>query len=269
MVRPRYSRVTNTVVRYYRNGGRAADGTWIWYDEGVIFSGENIIFADIDGDGRADIALRGKSGALVGYLNVGPGVKPNYRLMGNIASGDGGGDNPRIELRDLNGDGRSDYLHVKEDGSIQAYINMLSEEVGAVPTWVPLGTIAGGVAPRERIIFGDLDGDGKTDYIVVDEKSGVISLWQNQGSGSTYRAGHNIFLADLNGDGKDDYLIVSPAGAIEAYMNGGVSGTKWIWSPYEGQVASGVGKRANIRYSHPFIPRWLGIGRTGQDSKLT
>jgi hypothetical protein len=241
-------------VSYYRNGGRAGDGKWIWYDEGIIFTGENIIFADIDGDGRADIAVRGAYGKLEGHLNVGPGTKPKYRLMGDIASGDGDDASPRIELRDLNGDGRADYLNVKKDGSIQAYINMLSEVVGADPLWVPIGAVAGGVASRDRVVFGDLDGDGKTDYIVVDPDSGAITLWQNQGSGSTYRAGQNIYLADLNGDGKDDYLIVSPAGAIEAYMNGGASGIKWIWVPNQAEVASGVAKRANIRYGYPFTP---------------
>lgn len=127
---------------------------------------------------------------------------------------------------------------------------MLGEGVGAAPVWVLLGTITGGVASREKVAFGDLDGDGKADYIVVNNKTGAIDLWQNQGSGSAYRAGHNIFLADMNGDGKDDYLIVSPDGAIEVYMNGGASSTKWIWNPQQDQIASGVAKRANIRYSH-------------------
>ncbi|KAB5549867.1 hypothetical protein GE09DRAFT_187533 [Coniochaeta sp. 2T2.1] len=248
-------------VRYYRNGGLGSDNKWIWYDEGVIFSGKNILFGDLDGDGRADIALRGENGALVGYLNVGPGVKPNFRHMGEIASGVGVKD-PRVELKDLNGDGRADYLYIAEDGSLTVYINMLDQKVNAVPTWVGLGTIASGVAKGDNVIFGDLSGDGKVDYIVINKDTGAINLWQNQGSGSTFRAGHNIFLADLNGDGKDDYLIVSPGGAIELYLNGGASGIKWIWFP-QGQIASGVGQRANIRYSNP-RPTGLGHRTLGE-----
>jgi hypothetical protein len=143
--------------------------------------------------------------------------------MGTIASGDGGGANPRIELRDLNGDGRADYLHVKEDGVVTAYINMMSEAFGAGPTWLPLGTIASGagVATRDTVVFGDLTGDGKTDYMVVNATSGAIRLWQNQGSGSAYRPGQSIFLADLDGDGRADFVYLQPDGKATAYTNGG------------------------------------------------
>lgn len=241
-------------VEYYRNGGRASssstgNGKWIWYYEGQIASGRGkrgvLRFADLDGDGRADLAVVGENGSLVGYLNVGTGNKPSFRSMGTIAAGDGGMDG--VELRDLNGDRRADYLHVKADGAVTAYINMLGDKFGAQPDWLPIGGVAGGVgAKREDITFGDLSGDGKVDYIVVNQTSGALSLYQNQGAGSTYRAGHNVFLADITGSGKKDYLIVSPDGATELYENGGSGGSKWLWIS-RGQIASGVGKRANIR----------------------
>ena len=236
-------------VRYYRNGGPSSDGKWIWFDEGIIVSGrgkrELLIFADLDGDGRADLAVLGANGSIAGFLNATPGDKPTFRTMGMVAAGDGGIEG--VHLRDINGDGRADYLHVKEDGAVTAYINMLGGSFGAAPDWLPLGNIASGVgSKREDIIFGDMSGDGRADYLVVNRTSGAVKMWQNQGTGSSYRAGHNVFFADLTGSGRKDFLIVSPDGAIELYENGGSSGSMWIWHP-RGQIASGVSERANIR----------------------
>jgi hypothetical protein len=124
---------------------------------------------------------------------------------------------------------------------------MAGDVSGAAPLWVPIGTIASGIGQkRDNITFGDLNGDGKVDYLFVNYTSGALEMYQNAGSGSTYRAGANIFLADIDGDGKDDYLVVSPGGGIELYLNGGAADRQWIWYP-GGQIASGVTKRENIR----------------------
>jgi hypothetical protein len=236
-------------VTYYLNGGRSGTGNWIWTPQGTIVSGngerEVLRFADLDGDGRADLAVVGDNGSLQGYLNVGPGIKPKFRAMGQIASGNGAKDG--VELRDLNGDGRADYLSVASNGAVTAFINMAGDVSGAAPLWVPIGTIASGIGQkRDNITFGDLNGDGKVDYLFVNYTSGAVEMYQNAGSGSTYRAGANIFLADIDGDGKDDYLVVSPGGGIELYLNGGAADRQWIWYP-GGQIASGVTKRENIR----------------------
>ena len=249
----------NGDVGLFINGGRSGSGNWIWKPKGVVFNAkvrrEDVRLGNIDGDGRADIAVVGTGGSLTGHLNVGGGDTPRFRAMGLIHVGDLGAGLTKagVVLRDLNGDGRADYLHLGPGGQVTAHINNMGNAVGAAPGWLIAGEIAsGGLAKKgQNVTFGDLNGDGKVDYVVADQTTGALYLWQNAGSGGTWRAGENIFLADMTGDGKKDYLIVSPGGAIELYTNGGpCTGCEngWMWTPV-GKIAGGVTQRANIRFA--------------------
>ncbi|KAA9377028.1 hypothetical protein F5972_21540 [Microbispora cellulosiformans] len=48
--------------------------------------------------------------------------------------------------------------------------------------WNWAGEIATGAAPREQVRFADLNGDGRDDYLVVDDQGGVRA-WFNNGAG--------------------------------------------------------------------------------------
>lgn len=137
------------------------------------------------------------------------------------------------------------------------YMN-LGGDVGGNQIWYPQGEIATGVAPSpSQVRFGDMTGDGRADYLVVNN-DGSADWWLNGGSNDTQYPGRvtwisqgqiaglgmgqdgaGVVFADLNGDGRDDYLWVSESGTVTAYLNGGGSGTPtWI---SQGLVASGVG----------------------------
>jgi hypothetical protein len=130
----------------------------------------------------------------------------------------------------LNNDGRADYLHLDTDGSVTAYLNLRGHGSGLGPTWIPAGVIASGVGTsRDNITFGDLNGDGRMDYIFVDTKSGALQVWLNQCTGDRFQVGDATFFADIDGDGRDDYLSISENGAIEAYTNGGWDALDHKW----------------------------------------
>lgn len=189
----------------------------------------------------------GPEGSLNAWLNLGPQDMPDWYPLGEIATGLGKTEG--VLLYDLNNDGRADYIFLEEDGSARASINTRGGSKGLVPMWLDAGKIADGVgAPRYQILFGDLNGDGKTDYLSVHQDTGALDVWFNTGSGGSYVVGDGTRYADMDDDGFDDYLAVGTDGAIELWRNNGYdkSAQKWSWEA-QGRIATGVAARENIR----------------------
>ena len=159
-------------------------------------------FADLNGDGRAEYLWVGPNGEVTAYYNGGytdddaitNGAHVNWVPAGQIASGIGG---LRAEIRfaDLNGDGRADYLWVKPDGSVIAYLNGGQIAGSATPAninWLPQGQIASGIAENGAgTRFANLAGVGRSDYIWVNSigaLTGYLNTGPTQGNGPN--AGH-------------------------------------------------------------------------------
>ena len=170
-----------------------------------------------------------------------------------------------VHFADLDGDGLKDYIWVGATGQIQVFRNLGASNQAQV-AWQSLGQLASGEGARQNIRFGDLNGDGRADYLVVNE-DGSVQAWLNGGltiSGSTSSInwmpqgtiaagigmpGSSIRFADLNGDGRDDYLAIGSSGAVHAYLNGVGNGGQPNWID-QGQIASGVGSaRASIVFA--------------------
>ncbi|KAL4874257.1 hypothetical protein BJY04DRAFT_225207 [Aspergillus karnatakaensis] len=221
-----------------------------WNPIGEIATGvgagrDKILFGDINGDGRDDYLVVGDGGALEAFLNTGTGDKPVWIPQGEVASGIGAG--AGVRLADVNDDGRVDYLWVSEQGAVTLYTNTAGAR-SELPRWWAHGQIASGVGPRGNITFADLNGDGRSDYLVIGP-NGEVSEWQNGGKGGVSMIGPGVQFHDLNGDGKDDYLSIDAKGRVIAYLNGGVNNGNQIWLP-QGEIASGVGAtRDQIRFA--------------------
>lgn len=238
---------------YINYRGHAAGLAPEWVPAGVVAGGvgtsrDNITFGDLSGTGKADyVWVDAANGALKVWVNQG--------LGGTFAPGD------EVIFADIDGDGREDYLSVDNNGAITAYIN----GGGNPQIWYPQGVIATGVGSnRSSLRMADVDGDGKADYLVVDEATGAVQLWKNGGYingkwiwypqgeiASGVGAGDGVFFADIDGDGKADYLWVDEKGATSAYLNGGydTSASKWLWYP-QGTIATGVGAaRRDVQFA--------------------
>ncbi|KAK0665755.1 family 3 putative carbohydrate esterase [Cercophora samala] len=153
------------------------------------FTADDVRIAQIDGDGRADYCVVKADSSIDCMRQNGQGeFKGALQLTFDKLSGI---DKSRVVLGDINGDFRSDYMRVGENGNILAFIN---SGIGSnnAPEWRDAGIITQGglgIMPPELIKFGRIFGSSKLDYIYLDENGGNFDVhaWQNTGNGGKVR----------------------------------------------------------------------------------
>lgn len=117
--------------------------------------------ADIDGDGQDDYLHVSENGEVYMYWNVGnaPDSGPNagkvqWRPIGVIASG-GGAKGYQVRFADIDGDGRAEFIWVKDSGSATVWWNKGFSSDGKVKViWGP--------GAGEEVATGIGDGQGKS-----------------------------------------------------------------------------------------------------------
>ncbi|CAM1506043.1 Fc.00g056840.m01.CDS01 [Cosmosporella sp. VM-42] len=205
--------------------------------------------------------------------------EPVFAERGVIADGDC--KRGQLHFMDLDGDGKKDYACVDPDtGETKVKIRKSSTE------WEDKVTVAAGAKGRKGsgVMFADLNGDGRDDYIYIDSRNGAISAWINRGKGDpdwlwqglgVIASGvgattKNVQMADLNGDGRADLFIVSPTtGAVTAWLNTGAD----IIPDYHklGVIASGASETSGDKV---VLGDFTGEGRAdymiiGEGGKVT
>jgi FG-GAP-like repeat len=219
----------------WQNAGRIAT---IRADEDL--SDSRILFADVNGDGRADYLIVYGNGAVKAWLNNGNVGKQDgqllwsgpYDIAPGVAENDDGSE---VRFADLNGDGFADYLVLYDGGSVDAWLNQQQIPPNGRQIWRDKETVATGVGePGSKIRLVQLNDDGKADYIVQYE-GGAADAYLNTGDIPGSRDTVNwkdvgevaagvaeqgpVFYADIDGDGKDDYLVRYADGSISAWLN--------------------------------------------------
>ncbi|KAM0444978.1 hypothetical protein ACHAQK_002522 [Fusarium lateritium] len=148
---------------------------------GVGEPGRKVRFADINGDGYADYLVVFDGGAVDAYLNLKNIPSKGGRIWSQrstVATGIGQ-PGSKITFADITGDGRAEYIVQFDGGAANAYNNTGNiPNAGKPRNWDFMGTIAGGVTPQGPVVFADIDGDGKDDYLVVFE-DGKINAYVN------------------------------------------------------------------------------------------
>jgi hypothetical protein len=196
------------------------DGTFqppVSYDAGGWLS-IAVAVADVNGDGKPDIAVANFQGSSVTVLlNNGDGT---FRPAVSYPTGVGA---TAVAIGDVNGDGKPDLVvavHVNGNCSGSAVEVLLGNGDG---TFQPaVGYDTGGACPGS-VTVADVNGDGKLDIVVGNgggkaNGDGVVGVLLGNGDGTfqpaqAYDSGGSgagsVAVADVNGDGNPDIVLIT------------------------------------------------------------
>jgi len=189
----------------------------------------SIAFADVNGDGRLDVAATlGDLGAVSLLLGMGNGsfaVPKNVYFTRAVNGPDAS------VVADFNGDGKPD-IAVAEVGFPHGNISVLLGTGRATfgkPVISPIASQA--INNQDKMLVGDFNGDGRPDLIVMDDYANGFQVLLGNGDGSfkapvDTKLNTNLAFAigDFNGDGKTDVVVTTIVNAqvqISIYLSNG------------------------------------------------
>jgi len=183
---------------------------------------------DVNGDGKADFIVGNYRASPGGLFEAGSAYVYSGLDGSILYQVDGASSGERLGYSvagagDVDGDGRADFIagasdadsgNVNEAGKAAIYSGVdggvLYEKFGAEAT-DHLGVSVDGI--------GDLDGDGKSEFIVGSPRANPDGRF-NAGSAYLYSGGGGELLYRVDGIGRDDFLGVSVAGAGDVNADG-------------------------------------------------
>ncbi|AHH99332.1 FG-GAP-like repeat-containing protein [Kutzneria albida] len=235
-----------SLVADYNNRARAlvaqyrASGGKIVYEDLPLTSAQLNDRLHPNDSGYATMARAFDAGLRQGYANG--------WFQGRVPAPGAPETRSKVRWADLDGDGHADYLVLNDNGSVDAWINKGGDGHGG---WIPWGQVASGLTTdRGRVRLADFDGDGRADYLLLND-NGSVHVWLNKGgdghggwvdggqvaTGTTTNR-EQVRFADLDGDGHADYLVLNDNGSVHAWLNRGGDGHGgWV---DDGQVAGGL-----------------------------
>jgi uncharacterized protein (TIGR03437 family) len=187
-------------------------------------AGNTFAVGDFNGDGKPDLVLPDPA------QQSGQSTARLFILPGNGQGGFGATlfvntTQPPNDLRaaDLNLDGRDDLIYSSYDGA--SAINVaLSDATGGY------ATATGYPVPRifsASLQFADLNSDGKTDMLVLNDDSSSLTYWLSKGDGTfnpavnlpTVGTPYALTSADVDEDGINDLILASGYAPAVAVLN--------------------------------------------------
>jgi trimeric autotransporter adhesin len=206
----------------------------------------SVAIGDLDGDGKADLAVANANAPTVSVLR-------NTSSSGAITSGSFAarvdfttGEGPvRVAMGDLDGDGKADLAVANYySNTVSVFRNTGSSGAITAGSFAAKVDFTTGAQPHS-VAIGDLDGDGKADLAVANATSSTVSVFRNTSSSGVITAGSfaarvdfatgtnplSVAIGDLDGDGKADLAVANTNSAtVSVFRNTGSSGAITVGS---------------------------------------
>ena len=211
-----------------------------WEDHGVSFGqgfgqGNSYRWDDVNRDGKQELFVVKPDQSWTFYWNGGR-TDTGWTGWGegfSRAAPGGGAVGNQLRFADIDGDGEPDCVRVNLEGTIS--VSTWNES--GVPGQKICGTsfkdgrlAAGAVKADTQIVFADVDGDRRDDYLLVQPR-GTTNLWLNRKDG--WIKGGQIAgpldserirrWADIDHNGRDDQILITANGGARAWLNEGIS----------------------------------------------
>jgi hypothetical protein len=186
----------------------------------VVGSPFSVASGDLNGDGKADLAVANLNDSILIMLGDGVGG------FGTPSSIPVGARPTSVTIGDLNGDGKLDLLTANfSAGTVSVFIGDGAGGFGS-PTHLSVP----GFGPEQAAI-GDFNNDGKPDIVVTYLNASSVSILLGNGAGGFGSAsnfnvpfgGEYVAVNDFNGDGKSD-LAVGVIGGVSILLGNGNGG---------------------------------------------
>ncbi|KAI1273788.1 hypothetical protein F5Y07DRAFT_402064 [Xylaria sp. FL0933] len=200
-------------------------------DQGLgVYAAQAVNLGGADRGGELDdiILVKANNTDVVAYLNQGDGTfkDSNAKVDGHcIVRG--------IRWGDVNNDGLDDFICIDPSGNMFVSIN----EGTNPPSWRDVGKFKDAVSGygQDRVRLGDIDGDGRLDYCVIND-NGSLHCWRNGGilfdsakywqdMGIVFKTSETLpdiammRFVDINGDFRSDILWVDKTGKVRTWIN--------------------------------------------------
>lgn len=192
---------------------------------------KSVSIGDIDGDGKADLAVAHYSGIISVYRNTSTSGTVSFATRIDVVAAATGSGSIALKISDIDGDGKQDLIVANYT---QSYVSILrnTSTTGTI-------SFASKVDFASRLSFslsiGDIDGDGKPDLVMGNRDSNSISVLRNTSTlgeinfasnleyatiGSTLNM---VSIGDIDGDNKPDIVACGSTGWI--FRNTSTSGS--------------------------------------------